>query len=387
MGETDTHNNTKHSLQFLDGLRGLAAIYVVIGHARWLLWEGYSRGFTKGAAQYNFIEKILSYFLLLFKYGHEAVLFFFVLSGFVIHLKYARNITTNGDARFNTKDYLFKRIKRIYPPFLASLLLTFILDSIGKRLHYTIYEGTTPYEFINTIITKQHGFINLLGNLIFIENSRVGIWGTNGPSWSLKYEWWFYMLYPLLIYINRKSIVNSLLVVTGLFILGITVFDPTGLVFIGAILKYLAAWWLGVLLADIYTKRIRIKYAPLALFMLLGPLLILAEIKNIHLGYFANDFAWALFFFGLLGFLFYLQEKGFVFNWAKKLQWLGDCSYTLYITHLPILVLLNGIILHYTNNVMPRTLVFILPGVMIAVVFAYLLHFLVEKPFVRKKQY
>src|SRR5665213_1414486 len=32
-------------LQFLDGLRGLAALYVMVGHARWLLWEGYREGF------------------------------------------------------------------------------------------------------------------------------------------------------------------------------------------------------------------------------------------------------------------------------------------------------------------------------------------------------
>ena len=31
---------TREQLVFLDGLRGLAAFYVLVGHARWLLWEG-----------------------------------------------------------------------------------------------------------------------------------------------------------------------------------------------------------------------------------------------------------------------------------------------------------------------------------------------------------
>ena len=85
-------------LLFLDGLRGLAAFYVVVGHARWLLWEGYSEGFQKHPASYSAINKALAYFLSLFKYGNEAVLFFFVLSGFVIHLRYARRMAEQGAA-------------------------------------------------------------------------------------------------------------------------------------------------------------------------------------------------------------------------------------------------------------------------------------------------
>ncbi len=47
-GESSISLNTKeHSLVFLDAMRGLAAVYVMIGHARWLLWEGYQRGLAK----------------------------------------------------------------------------------------------------------------------------------------------------------------------------------------------------------------------------------------------------------------------------------------------------------------------------------------------------
>ena len=87
---------------FLDGFRGLAAFYVMVGHARWLLWEGYSQGFQKHPESYTAINKALMYFFSLFKYGHEAVLFFFVLSGFVIHLRYAKRIAEQGaSAKFD----------------------------------------------------------------------------------------------------------------------------------------------------------------------------------------------------------------------------------------------------------------------------------------------
>jgi len=377
--------NRRHSLQFLDALRGIAALYVMISHAKWLLWEGYYQGFIKDSARYSVIEKISVYALSIFKYNHQAVIFFFVLSGFVIHLKYSKNIATYGDAGFSVKKYLVKRIKRIYPPFLLSMAITFILDGIGSHLNYTIYYGATPDNIINTIITKQHDLVNFIGNLFFIQNEYIGVWGTNGPSWSLKYEWWFYMLYPILIYINKKSVLNSLLAVTALFIVSNLVPNLVNISFFIVVLKYLALWWLGAVLADVYNKRIPINHHKFCFLVFLFPLLIIIEILKINIDFFANDFLWALGFFGLLNLFFYLQEKGFVFSWTMKLQWLGDCSYTLYIIHFPILVFLNGVILHYTNNSMPRSLVFIFPGIVISFVFAYLLHFIVEKPFTTKR--
>ena len=138
------------SLIFLDGLRGLAAFYVMVGHARWLLWEGYSVGFQKHPASYSTINKALMYFFSLFKYGHEAVLFFFVLSGFVIHLRYARQMKEQGnEAKFDWAAFVWRRARRLYPPLLAALGLTFILDSIGKAHGFAIYHQATPYPIIN----------------------------------------------------------------------------------------------------------------------------------------------------------------------------------------------------------------------------------------------
>ena len=69
-------SSIRDKLYFLDGLRGIAALYVMIGHSRWLLWEGFSEGYLKHPDQYHFAGKLMVYFLSLFTYGHEAVLFF-----------------------------------------------------------------------------------------------------------------------------------------------------------------------------------------------------------------------------------------------------------------------------------------------------------------------
>ena len=366
---------------FLDALRGIAAVYVVMGHARWLLWEGYAAYLTH-SAQYSFPEKILVYTLAVTKYGHQAVLFFFVLSGFVIHYKYSKALNKDADSMLNIEEYFSRRIRRIYPPFFFAMILTFILDTLGHQLGYTIYFSQTPNTLINTNVIGKHDIVTFIGNLFFFQTEHIGIWGTNGPSWSLKYEWWFYLIYPALLLFNKKSVVLGCVVVVLLYILSTYVYSIYPSFFV-SIFQYLLSWWLGAILADIYHKRIIISYFLLSFFTCLIPLMILFQscIKNTSYA----DTIWAFGFFGLLNLFFYLQEKGVSFAWAKKIKWLGDCSYTLYITHFPILVFMNGLILHHTNNVLPKSLIFIFIAIVILPIYAYLLHFLTENLFIKKR--
>ena len=159
-------------LAFLDALRGIAAFVVLVGHSRWLLWEGFSSGYLLHQSSYTFFEKASVYFLSLFKFGHKAVMFFFLLSGFVIHLKYSKNIAERLNSTFSFLPYIKNRFKRIYPPLLFALLLTFILDFLGSKLGFLIYQKNTPIELINNNVNFNHSFINLIGNLLLHCNSN-----------------------------------------------------------------------------------------------------------------------------------------------------------------------------------------------------------------------
>ena len=138
----------KKSLAFLDGLRGLAALYVATGHARWLLWEG-GENFKQQAHHYTMTDKVLAIGMSSFKFGHEMVLFFFVLSGFVIHLRSSLQLSKGEEAPFSFGTYFFKRFKRIMPPYLFAFALTFICDSIVAHNQYSIFTHTTPIPLIN----------------------------------------------------------------------------------------------------------------------------------------------------------------------------------------------------------------------------------------------
>lgn len=369
-------------LSFLDGLRGLAAFMVLMGHARWLLWEGYSEGYLKHPQQYSFTGKLFVYFLSMFRFGHQSVLFFFVLSGFVIHLKYARSLKNEPQTFFDLPDYLLRRIRRIYPPFIFILVFTWLLDYLGSTLGYSIYSAATPNALINSNVCNNHSLVNLAGNLFFLQNSLVGIWGTNGPLWSLKYEWWFYIVYPLLFLINRKSVYAGIATVVLVFIAGFFVHAPA-LVFITSVGQYLLCWWLGGMLADIHAGRLPVKHSLLAWLALLLPVLVVFE--NRLTTALQADVCWAFGFFGLLNFFFYLLQKQYSFQWLTKIKWLGDCSYTLYILHFPVLVFINGLILHYNGNCMPQSMLFVPLGVLLCTLLAWALHFITEKPFIKKR--
>lgn len=368
----------KHSLKFLDGLRGLAALYVVVGHARWLLWEGFT-GFQSHVTQYAWWDKILAYALVAFRYGHEAVLFFFVLSGFVIHLKYAHQWQKGALIPFDWLNYLKRRAKRIYPPFLLSLGLAGILVMLGKQAGFSIYEAATPYPLINQNIQPVTDFQTLLGNLAFVMGTYVPVFGANGPLWSLKYEWWFYMVYPLLVVLNRRNIYPATVLVVFLF--GVSFFSaywPMKL--IQEVASLLLSWWLGVLLAEIFVGRIRLSWAYLLCLIPALGLGLLGLGQHTVL----NDTFCALGFTGLLAFCFWLQSKGITLFIFEKFKWLGDCSYTLYIIHFPVMVLISGFLIQ-RNGVLPAHFWFVIGGTMLVVLLAWFLHFVVEKPFATRK--
>lgn len=368
-------------LLFLDGLRGLAAVYVMIGHARWLLWEGYSEGYVQHPEKYSSLNKFMMYSFSLFKYGHEAVLFFFVLSGFVIHLKYAKSLNVHGSAKFNWPDYLYRRIKRIYPPFIFALLLTALLDSIGRKLNYTIYYGATTYPLINENIGKSDfGIKSFLGNLFFLYKTYTPVFGTNGPAWSLKYEWWFYMFYPLFLIVGARKIIYPVVLLTLLFAASFfPAYWPEKLS--ADIFSLMITWWLGVILADVYTGRIKLNFKYLAIAAAVIGIKPLIGFQNV-----LSDVCMALFFFGLIAFFITLQQDNLLIRCLEKLKVIGDFSYTLYITHFPIMVIFSGWLMKNNNNQLPVGFGYMLAGIAITLIVAYGIHYITEVPFVKGKR-
>jgi len=366
----------KTNLSFLDGFRGLAALYVATGHARWLLWEG-GESFRQAGDAYGVIGKAFALGMSMFKFGHEMVLFFFVLSGFVIHLKYALQLAKGPDTQFTFGAYFMKRLKRIMPPYLFAILLTIVCDSLVAHYQFSIYTHTTPLPLVNQNITFHHSWSSLIGNIFFLQDAYVPVFGSNGSIWSLKYEWYFYMLYPILLLTNKRFPKLTILGVAGIFGAYVAGFH-TGFILFDQVVACLFSWWVGAFIADIYTGRVKVNRWLIYPLMMIVPLIPIIHTSGIPT--LVKDQIVAFGFSGFLLLLLDYREKMAVQGFGR-LKWLGDCSYTLYLIHAPILILANGILLRINNNQMPRTFVFAWLAVAFVVLLAYALHFILEKPF------
>jgi peptidoglycan/LPS O-acetylase OafA/YrhL len=370
--------NPNSNLMFLDGLRGLAALYVMVGHARWLLWEGYREGYLLHPEQYSILEKGLMYFLSLFRYGHEAVIFFFVISGFVIHLRYAKKIAVEGDrSKFDWARFVGRRARRLYPPLVAALFITYLVDVLGKSQGFNIYFQTTPYPLINQNIQSDISPITLLGNLAFLMQTYVPFYGTNGPLWSLKFEWWFYMIYPIFWWVNRRSVGLPLGLMVLLFAAA-TLSGPWPVKLFQEIFSAMLIWWLGAMAADSFVGRLRIPWggitAPASL--IVAALLIPSNRYGFH------DLGMGIIFTVMLMFCLTLQDRNIKLTLLNRLKPLGDMSYTLYVMHFPLLVIMSGWLMKRSpDGRLPRGFGWVLTGVAFTLLASFALHFLVERPF------
>ena len=188
------------NLRSLDVLRGLVATYVLFGHARWLLWAG-NAAWAK--VHHSLAADLLAYALACLRYGHEAVMIFFVLSGFFIHLRVAPALANGVPFSFKPGEFLKRRTHRLLAPYLFALFVTFLADMAGRHFFPTLYEARTGDALLDVnFARKGYGLISVLPAFAFLPGSLGGDFGTNGPLWSLAYEIVYYLLYPAWLYLR-----------------------------------------------------------------------------------------------------------------------------------------------------------------------------------------
>ena len=170
----------------LDMLRWFAAFMVVLSHIRPLLFVEYSEVENQGSVAIK-----LLYFVTGF--GHEAVIVFFVISGLLVGGVSAEKY---AERRFSGKIYLVHRFARIYLVFFPALLAGYLLDLVGSTYLDAsgLYSHTSQYRFSADALDRMSPVI-ALGNSLMLQEILVPALGSNGPLWSLAYEWWYYILF------------------------------------------------------------------------------------------------------------------------------------------------------------------------------------------------
>jgi peptidoglycan/LPS O-acetylase OafA/YrhL len=134
-------------------------------------------------------------------FGHSSVIVFFVLSGFVIAY-----ITATKENKLSS--YAASRISRVYSVVLPTILLTIVLDAVGRQLYPALY----AYPFDKFFLRGIASFL-LLNEVWFVSITSF----SNVPFWSICYELWYYVAFGIFAFFPRKASL-ALLALLGLFL-------------------------------------------------------------------------------------------------------------------------------------------------------------------------
>jgi peptidoglycan/LPS O-acetylase OafA/YrhL len=315
-------------LDNLDLLRGIAALLVLAGHLRPYIFQSYDELLHGGLPIKTF------YFIT--GLGHQAVIIFFALSGFLVGGKALEDILRQ---RFCWSRYLLRRLTRLWIVIIPALLLTLLLDNIGSRLtlgteydggYYGIYcYGPHPHRSAGI----DHSLLTFLGNLAFLQTIYVPTFGSNGPMWSIASEFWYYIVFPLAAWILLARS-NALIRGAALCILFLLFIALPRWLLAGGII------WVAGAAASWCTRRAelarllryfttRIVVIPLLFAALILPKAQPNQIDDLELG-----IAVAL----TLPVLAAWPSPGGLYRTVARAS--SELSYTLYVTHFPLLILI-----------------------------------------------
>ena len=300
---------------YLDVVRFTAALFVFFFHAK--------------DAKYNatWLEPVGWY-------GNDAVMIFFVLSGFVIAF------VANG--REDTFDnYMVSRLARLWSVVIPALILTMVADTIGLQFDPEIYadgdyKGDNPvYRFVMNLF--------FLNEIWFISVQPF----SNSPFWSMGYEFWYYVLFATWFYLSGwKRYVFTLVVaaIAGpkllllfpIWIMGAALFHYGGHIRLN---KFMA-WVLTLApLAGYVLYREFDGHILLSRFTyeVIGTAGISAlRYSNIFLNHYVVG---ALFSVHLLGMMTLAEGLSLPEPLERSIRWLAGMTFSLYLFHHPLLMM------------------------------------------------
>ena len=171
----------------LDLIRGLAAWAVMWGHLRGLFFVDFPH-IERHGVWFGAI-----YFLTGF--GHQAVMVFFVLSGFFIS---SAILKRHASQNWSWRDYAIDRSSRLYVVLIPGLLFGLLWDTIGSHRFASTGLYTHPIVDLGYAVASAGlTFKDFVGNICFLQTIVCRTFGSNAPLWSLANEFWYYVLFPV----------------------------------------------------------------------------------------------------------------------------------------------------------------------------------------------
>jgi peptidoglycan/LPS O-acetylase OafA/YrhL len=319
----------KHDSGLLDLLRGMSAIFVMISHARNFVLVDFGEGAP---------STFRAIFYLATGLGHFSVVIFFVLSGFLISQSVSRIDWRNANSLLA---YLIARLTRLWVVLLPALLLTACWDCLGISLTDSgFYRGQMEYFHSGPQGYAKLDMLTFIENAAFLQTIVGPVYGSNTPLWSLACEFWYYLAFPTLYFIAllfgrvKSFVIASVATISFLF----------GRQFGIQILALFATWVVGFLIVTAMTGKLsnRTRVASFTAGLLgLGFVVWASRLKWL------NDLDIDLFEAVAVGAIILGASSWKLPNiWKVPISVSAKISYSLYLTHFPLLALLSAVILH-----------------------------------------
>ena len=349
-------------LDFLDGLRAVLALIVVLDHAYITIWHP-----SEFDAPQN------SFYLLRYLYvmGSLCVGSFLVVSGFCLMMPVVRK---KGNLTGGAVLFYKRRIRRIIPPYYFAMLLALL-----------------PWIFKHRAVRLTYA--DFFSHLALVHNLfSATIFSINGAFWSIAVEFQIYLLFPLIVAgWNRAGKTLTLLSLAGM---GALVWNGVNNSIISGLCLYLypmfglgmAGAWIAFdpsLSMQLLRTRVPWNWVCLAA---LGTLLLIFQVLGLektlaqllHLYWLAGIAVCAILVMGSQA-----QLPRFL-RWLawKPLVWIGTFSYSLYLIHLPLEGAFNNFMGHVFSG--PKSAFFLLLAFLaipLIVVCAFVFFWFCERPF------
>ncbi len=362
------------NLRCLDVLRGLLATYVLLGHCRWLLWCGHTEWLASSPAPW---ELPIGYASALFRFGHEAVIVFFVLSGFFIHLRSARQLISGRIPRYSAWKFYRRRWHRLAAPYYTALLLTCVLDLLGRYWFPNLYFGQSGDALLDSnFARKDFSPAAVFPGLLLLPSTLGKDFGSNGPLWSIAFEAVFYLAYPIWLRIRCFGLLPS--VGIGCLTSAAGMIFGNGSAFAQIAILY-PLWLAGAFLAEAVIRgNSRMPGWGALLLLIPASCLMVSGIAATPLiTTLILNMIGAL---AIVAVAVYSPPVWMEQSLFRAFEYLGVRSYTLYIVHFPIIVLMCAIFIQ-VNGTRPVHGWYALGGASIAIILSLGIYHLVERKF------
>ena len=240
--------DTKPHYELLDGLRGVAAILVLIYH----IFEGFAFAESTNGEGSGLITTL--------NHGHIAVDFFFILSGFVISYAY-----DDRWGKMSLGGFFKRRLIRLHPMLIMGAvvgMISFLLTGCQQ------WSGeVTPISWVMIALLLTIFMVPALPGLPYEVRGNGEMFPLNGPMWSLFFEYIGNILYALVIRRLSTKLLAVLTAILGvlhawIFVGDLSGYDSVGIGwtidtinFWGGLVRMLFPFSMGMLLARIFKPR------------------------------------------------------------------------------------------------------------------------------------